>query len=792
MAGSPLRTKTPTLDIYIKLAQYPILADRIRVRMREEMFTRGVITEEAFEEEVKEKAIDSQKTEGLHDPFHQEPATIWEQRKSRIRDFHTDFYFGHNLPLQIFEDIVYEVLTHQHSDAGARALRFNPELAPWDMLFRQGMTYEEMEPQEREQYKHHLEEIKVVLLKGMVSDQLRYIGIAKKIFTVQDLYQVFQRRIGGGKIGGKAAGMLLAWKILRQQDSAYGPDISEHIEIPDSYFLGTDVIYEFRTANDLDHLMNQKYRPVAEIRADYAQVVQAHLDGRFPDAIVSNLEAVLETMGDSPIIVRSSSLLEDNFGYAFAGKYNSYFCPNQGSREENLRDLLNNIKRVYASTLNPDAILYRRRHDLIDYDERMAVLIQQVRGTRHGKYFFPSLAGVGFSQNPFRWNKKIRREDGFLRLVLGMGTRAVDRVDRDYPRMIALSHPRLRPETTPQAVSQYSQHYMDVIDLEKNELRSLPIADVLATDFPDLRYVASVYKDGYLQNLLSTNSLTDIQDAVLTFDYLTKDQKFTRLMRTALIRLEQTYNVPVDIEFTVDIIPHYPYPDYKLQVLQCRPLSQRTDGGDVSIPQDIPEGDILFSTYNLIPDGKVEGIRYIVFVDPVLYRQIPDQTIKLELGRAISRLNTLLEKEMFILIGPGRWGSANLELGVRVTYADVHNTKVLIEMSVMLEDGVPDLSYGTHFFQDLVEAGIHALPLHLENPRSTFDWTFFRNSPNRLAELSPVDAGLDPYLRVIDITRETGNRCLNIYMDGSRDEAVGFLVDGDWRVGDKQGTVSTF
>ncbi|MCA9938965.1 MAG: PEP/pyruvate-binding domain-containing protein [Anaerolineales bacterium] len=792
MAGRSIRTKTPTLDIYIKLAQYPILADRIRTRMREELFARGMITEEAFEEEVKKKAIESQKTEGLHDPFHQEPATVWEQRKNRIRDFHTDFTFAHNFPPQVFEDIVYEVLTHQHTDVGSRALRFNPELAPWEMLFRQGKLYEELEPGEREQYKHHLEEIKVVLLKGMVSEQLRYIGVAKKVFTIEDLHRIFLRRIGGGKIGGKAAGMLLAWKILRQQSPDYGPDISESIEIPDSYFLGTDVIYEFRTLNNLDHLMTQKYRAIQEIRTDYPQVVQAHLEGEFPDAIVSSLRTVLEAMGDSPLIVRSSSLLEDNFGNAFAGKYNSYFCPNQGSPDENLHDLLSNIKRVYASTLNPDAILYRRRHDLIDYDERMAILIQRVRGRRHGRYFYPSLAGVGFSQNPFRWNKKIRREDGFLRLVLGMGTRAVDRVDRDYPRMIALSHPRLRPETTPKAIRQYSQHYIDVIDLEQNDLRSLPIADVIATDFPDLRYVASVHKDGYLQNYLSTGSITDVEDAVLTFDYLTKDQKFVRLMRSALIRLEQSYGTPVDIEFTIDIIPNYPYPDYKLHVLQCRPLSQRASGGEVSIPRDIPAGDILFSTFNLVPDGKVEGIRYVIFVDPILYRQIPSQTIKLELGRAIGRLNTRLEHESFIIMGPGRWGSANLELGVRVTYADIHNTKVLIEMSVLMEDGVPDLSYGTHFFQDLVEAGIHSLPLHLEDPRSNFDWAFFRNSPNQLVKLSPPDGALDPYLRVIDVARETANRRLNIYMDGSADEAMAFLASSEWRGGNGQGTLSSF
>src|SRR5690606_26370769 len=128
----------------------------------------------------------------------------------------------------------------------------------------------------------------------------------------------------------------------------------------------------------------------------------------------------------------------------FAGKYQSYFCANQGSEEENLKELLDAIRMVYASALNPDALLYRKRHNLIDYDERMAILIQHVRGERYKHYFFPTVAGVGFSRNPFRWNPKIERDAGFLRLVWGMGTRAVDRVSDDYPRMIALSHPTLR------------------------------------------------------------------------------------------------------------------------------------------------------------------------------------------------------------------------------------------------------------------------------------------------------------------------------------------------------------
>jgi hypothetical protein len=746
--------------------------------MRQELFRRGKIDEVKFEREVRERAIESQRRERLTDPYGQEAAETWNKRLARVRDYHTDAYFADNLGSLLLDQIVQDILQQQPAPTNATELIFNPEIAPWELLFRQGELYEQLPDAEREKISHHLQEIKVVLIKRMISDQLPYIAIAKHIFTIADLRMIYERRIGTGKIGGKAAGLMLAWKILQRPDPEAAEQISHLVGIPDSYFLGTEVIYEFRLLNELDKFMNQKYRSLASIEEEYPAIVEAHLQGKFPASIVARIRELLAEMEGSPLIVRSSSLLEDNFGFAFAGKYSSYFCPNQGTAEENLEELLNAIRRVYASTLNPDAILYRQKHGLIDYDERMAVLVQRTQGKPSGRYFFPSLAGVAFSRNPFRWNPKIRREDGFLRLVWGFGTRAVDRVSNDYPRMIALSHPQLRPETTAQAIRQYSQWFIDVIDLETNCFCTLPIQDVLRHNSPDLRYIASVSKGDYLQDILSLGSLSADDQFVLTFNYLTRDRKFIGLFRTALARLEKAYQRPVDVEFTVEIIPNYPYPDYKLNLLQCRPLSERQEDGAVTIPANIPPDDILFTAHHLIPDGRAEGIRYIVYVDPETYYKIHDLTIKHELGRAVSRLNKRLENERYILMGPGRWGSANIELGVHVTYADIHNTKVLIEIAIARDGNMPELSYGTHFFQDLVEAGIHSLPLHLGMGSGRFDHRFFQQTPNALADLLPRDVALTPYLKVIDLAALPGNRRLNILMDGSKDEAVGFLTNG--------------
>lgn len=780
-SSHPLRSITPTIDIYIKLAQYPTLAHDIRVRMREELFQRGIIDQEKFNAEVKAKALESQRREGLYDPFGQEQAHIWQKRKDRIRDYQTDAYFASNFSLALLDAIIEEVLDSQPGHTDSIELTFNPEIAPWEVLFRQGELYEALPPNQLEKVKHHLEEIKVVLIKGMISDQLRFIAVAKHVLSIADLRNIYRRRIGGGKIGGKAAGMILAWKILRQPPADGGPDISELVEIPDSYFLGSEVIYDFRLMNNLDSYMNQKYRPLEEIRQDHPQIEAKHMAGCFPQAIEDDLREVLKQFGDDPIIVRSSSLLEDNFGFSFAGKYSSYFCPNQGSTEENLQDLLDAIRRVYASTINPDAILYRQHHGLIDYDERMAVLLQRVRGKRYGRYFLPTVAGVGFSRNPFRWHPKIEREAGFLRIVWGIGTRAVDRVDNDYPRMIPLSHPQLRPESTAAAQRQYAQWYVDLVDLEKNEFLTLPVNDVLELDYPELRYIASQDKGDYLQRILSVGGLDKNDRFVLTFDALVRDRKFVTLMRTALDRLEKGYKTPVDMEFTVEIVPGRPYPEFKLHLLQCRPLSQRENEDLVEIPTDVPQQRILFTSQGLIPNGRAEQVRYIIFVDPEKYRQIPDISTKLELGRAVGRLNKLLEGESFILIGPGRWGSTNLELGVRVSYADIYNTKVLIELGVAQDGKPPELSYGTHFFQDLVESGIHSLPIPLHLEGASFNWRFFRLAPNSLLKLLPEDETLAPYLQVIDLPRVTGGYRLNVLMDGThKDEAIGFLLRSEY------------
>jgi hypothetical protein len=762
------------LELVLKLKQYPILSRPIRDRMRQEILQRGIITPEDFEKEVRKKAKESQIREGVHDPLVEESADIWDRRLAVIRDDLTDFYFAHNCPPSLLEQIVQEVVNPQTPDQDF-VLSFNPELAPWAMLFARGEEYESYPPEKRAAVQHHLKEMVVVLSKGMLTDQLDFVGLAREFFSIDDLKSIRQKRIGRGKIGGKSAGMMLAWKILQRLGPEIDPELTKCIEIPESYFVGADVFYDFQDINNLVQFMNQKYKTLDEIRADYPELRRAYIGGEFPEDVKDRFRALLRAVGDSPIVVRSSSLLEDNFGFSFAGKYDSFFLPNQGTYEQRLSALMRAISQVYASALSPDALEYRRRMGLLDYDERMAVLIQKVVGTRYRSYFFPALAGVAFSHNPFRWNARIRREDGLVRLVWGLGTRAVDRVANDYPRMIALSHPTLRPEMGARAVSKYSQHLVDVINLETNTCETLPVSQLLSSEFPGMHVLASVNKGDYVQPVFSLLGEPDPHSLVLTFDNLIASSNFVPLLKYLLQTLEQSYERPVDIEFAVQELGGRHGSQIRLALLQCRPLSFRQDGRVVQIPKNIPRGNILFSANRLVPQGLVSGVRYIVWIDPDTYDRIPNPIDKIEIARVVGRLNQALNGDKFILMGPGRWGSSNISLGVKVSYADIAHASALIEVALAHGEHAPEASYGTHFFQDLVESHIYPLPIYPDDPGVTFNWDFFDNAPNVLSRVLPDHASHSKYIKVIDVVEASGGRRLEIVMNGEEDKALGYI-----------------
>jgi len=650
---------------------------------------------------------------------------------------------------------------------------FDPELAPEPLLIERALAIGKLPGRERAQFEHHLREIKVVLIRRMISDQLAYINIAKEWFTIADLADIYTHKIGYGKIGGKAAGMLLAARILKE--TADEADRAS-IRVPESFFLGSDVMYVFMAMNGLMHWNDQKYKSEEQIRAEYAQARKEFKTGGFPPEVLTALQEVLEYIGPKPVIVRSSSQLEDNFGTAFAGKYDSHFCPHQGSTQENLRALTEAIALTYASTLKPEALLYRRSKGLQDYDERMAILIQVVQGDRFDRYYLPHGAGVAFSHNLYRWSPQMRREDGFARLVWGLGTRAVERVGNDYPRLVALSHPTLQPDDAPEAIRRYSQKFVDLIDLEDNTLKTLSIHDVFKGNYPPLRYITQIEKEGYLTVPRGRVMAADIPRLVITFDELLGCTPFAALLSRMLRLLEEHYHSAVDIEFTVHIPdPSALKPGVQITLLQCRPQSYIKSTRVVRIPTQLTSDEIVFSTHFMVPQGHIPDIRYVVFVPPEEYYLLYTQEARKDLGRLIARLNTLLENQSFICVGPGRWGTANTDLGVYVSYSDICNTGALIELSGKGTGVAPEPSLGTHFFQDLMEAQIYPLAINLDDQDVIFNRDFFYNTPSCLSDWMPCDNRQIPCIRLLDVSTFRPGYHLELAMDDERGLAVAYL-----------------
>jgi hypothetical protein len=762
------------LDIYLLIAQYPMLASAIRRRMREELFRRGIITPERFDAEVKEKAVLSQQREGISNGLLEENAQRWGLRWSRVRRTLTDFYFAYNLPIEILYHIVDELLTPQADGRiipPDHSLHFNPELAPLEMVLRQAEKYEELPDQDRPAVDHHLQELRVVLLKSLVSDQLAFIHIARRWFTAADFNMILERRIGTGKIGGKSAGLLLAYKIL--QNTA--PEIFEKISLPSSYFIGADVFYDFMAGNHLEFL-NQKYKTAEQIRDDYPKIQEKYASARFPEEIADQLREILRDVGKTPLIVRSSSLLEDNFGMSFAGKYMSLFCPNQGSLKENLRDLTRSIRQIYASVFGPDALMYRRRVGLLDYDERMAILLQEVQGGRHRQYYFPDLAGVAYSYSPIVWNPRLKREEGFMRLVMGLGTRAVDQIAGDYPRMVNLSHPQLRPDATPRAIRYYSQHSVDALDLEQNTLTTVPVESVLGSDYYPLRWLVSVDDGETVHPPHSISRSIDPSQLILTFDGILQRGEFVPLLKTVLTRLAGQYEQPVDIEFAVSLTPGSVKPTLTFHLLQCRPQNQwSAESREIqAIPTDLAAQDKIFLCTRMVPQGRVSQLEYIVYVDSKAYYQLDTPDDYSEVARCIGYLNSALEGRSFILMGPGRWGSSDPMQGVPVTYADIFNTRALVEVASNKNGFSSEPSYGTHFFQDLVESQIYPLALHPEEPGEHLNWDFIKQAANQISKFIPEQTQANRCIKVIHIPTERPGYQMEIIMDGQK--GLGYLA----------------
>lgn len=621
----------------------------------------------------------------------------------------------------------------------------NERLDYWEVTFREAQAA--LSRPEWEQ-----SDTKELILNLLIGRHTRIRELCGRYFTLADLLKIKRRQIGTGFVGGKTVGMLLARKILQTENGAlFRPLLEQH----DSFYLGSDVFYTYIVQNGWWRLrVKQKtpegyYKHAPELR-------EKLLQGQFPAAMREQFLQMLEYFGQSPIIVRSSSLLEDDFGNAFAGKYESIFCANQGTPEERYLAFEQAVRRVYASMMNEDALAYRQSRGLLDRDEQMALLIQRVSGDYHGELFFPHLAGVGNSSNLYVWDKSIDMSAGMLRLVFGLGTRAVDRVTGDYARIVSLDMPARPPLIAHGDERRFSQHNVDVIDLAENALVSKPLDEVLGVDIRTDRGLFAEPDYDAMRVMRERGMRPKTVPYLLGFERLLSATRFPEVMREMLALLSGIYDYPVDIEFTANFDEQG---GFHVNLVQCRPLQTRGLGKTVEMPRITNTDDCIAWSNGSFMGGNVRlALDYAVYIHADKYLALPERE-KYAVARLIGVLNTALKGKGFILIGPGRWGTTTPSLGVPVRFSEISNCAVLCEVASPTEGMMPELSYGSHFFQDLVETGIFYAAMFGGSGQAGLNAEKLTAGSNLLTELAP---GAADYAEVVHVADTKGTQ---IYSD---------------------------
>ncbi len=549
------------------------------------------------------------------------------------------------------------------------------------------------------------------------------------------------RLLGNGQLGGKARGLLFVIDYFYR-----GGRLTSHDQVigfPDSFIITTEVYDEFMTDNRLDEEVRARCAGKMSTEDLQAKIVA----GRFPDSAREILREFL-VHERRPLVVRSSSVMEDNPNHSFAGIYLSEFLGNTGTDEERLDQLIGAIKRVYASTFGRNARAYRKRHGLPWEEEKMAILIQNMIGSHYPHdLFYPLIGGVAFSLNFYPWSDRLRPEDGVVRLVVGVGTRAVG---REYARVFSPVMPGLRPEgSDTRAIIRYSQETVDVLDMRIGRLAQRKLFEL---DNPLLREVCSIVSpDGTLYE--PVGGLNREGRYVATFNRFIEQNEafpFTPLVRELLSGLERLFELPIDIEFAVNFPPAPLGEGRRFYLLQARPLGGRPEHRHIRIPK-IPEERILLSCGNVLGNGKKRGIKHLIFVDPKTYRLDRAGAI----ARRVGEIDQSLDDAPYILIGPGRWGTTNPQLGVPVQYGEIAGAEVIVEMAT--ESFAPELSYGTHFYADMVASGVLYLPFR-EEEGDRFNRVLLSNLP-------VVDAREG----VVHVCVESG---FDVYADGAGKRAV--------------------
>ena len=566
----------------------------------------------------------------------------------------------------------------------------------------------------------------------------------KENFKAEDYLIVKKRMLGTGMIGGKATGMLLARKIVENRR----PDIFANFEPHDSFFIGSDVFYTFIVENHFwDVRVRQRSKEEYFTLAD--EFAARLREGRFSRDMEEEFVKLLEYYGQDPIIVRSSSILEDGFGNAFAGKYESVFCPNAGDMEQRLQEFEDAVRTVYASTMSKSALDYRSRRGLQARDEQMALLVQRVSGSYYGDYYMPCAAGVGYSYSPYRFLESLDPAAGMLRLVMGLGTSAVDRTEGSYPRLVSLDQPKATVARTSAEKHQFSQRKLELINRSAGKLEQVSL-DVIEPHMPYyLKRLLLEHDYDAERAFRERGQNRDIE--FISCQGIVNKEIIMQQMKDILATIQEAYQYPVDTEFTINLSETG---DYVINILQCRPLQVFRDSEETAMPEHVDRESVLFECRNSAMGlSRTDTIDLVVYVDPVRYYNMPYRD-KYRVARAIGTVNWSMrgkDKKMLLMV-PGRIGTTSPELGVPTAFADISEFEAICEVSNSKAGYNPELSYGSHFFQDLVESGILYNAIFESEKTIAYRPELLAGCENVFREIVKDGDGLEEIVYVYDVS----------------------------------------
>lgn len=576
----------------------------------------------------------------------------------------------------------------------------------------------------------------------LMTTESRMETLVIKYFEAKDFKNVSERRIGTGLIGGKACGLLVSRKIIEKNL----PEHAQVLEPHHSFFIASGVFLDYIEDNGCMEL-REKMKEEKEKFQELEMLKYKLRHGKLRAEILDELRKIIREYKNTPMIIRSSSFLEDGYGNAFSGKYESIFCTNQGSEEENLQEFVRAIRKVYASTVNPGAIEYRRKRGLLGADEQMALLVQRVAGADCGGYYFPAAAGMGCSYNPYKWMEHLNPDAGMLRMVAGLGTRAVERTPGDYPRLVGLDRPKANMRTTIAERHKFSQRQVDVLDLKEGKITAKPLREIIPL-LDEWKKKMILSRDTDAEYILAQRR--DYRKVYFAdCEGFVEQEEFIEPMKKILKTLEKAYLRPVDIEFAVTERENG---HIGINLLQCRPL-QKAVSEKISIPEGV-ENEILFDVRRTsMRRSKTEKLEYIVRVDPQNYYDHP-YAEKFQVARMISKINQYFEEEdkKAMLLVPGRIGTSSPELGVPVVYADISQFIAICEVAYGKAGYHPDLSYGSHMFQDMVEADVYYGAINENSKTKIYQPGLLKKFPNVFGKLWEGETDLSGIIEVYDVS----------------------------------------